>query len=276
MSRRLLCAAPLLLLSVFAQAQDYPPPGTGLLTWERVADRGLGSPFIAFSPSDSVYAGGGYIDSLFVFDSALNDIPRGKWKPVRHPRLWIAAAMVLDALGDTLLASRAGGESYPVPPITALPGSTSADALPSVRVADPVTPAASSPCLPVTPTRGACSLAAKSSSVTTEARHGQKPSAPSRRNRAVPTSSARFPPGASSWPVRRGVAASDDGGASYAVTPLYGDYHYEIAGVTALATPGSAQSGTPSCGLADTALCDGAVAVGVDAAEGAPARLVDQ
>ena len=61
-----------------------------------------------------------------------------------------------------------------------------------------------------------------------------------------------------------GVAASDDGGGSYAVTPLWGDYHYEIKGVTPLATPGSRQSGAPACGL-DAALCDGAVVVGTDA-----------
>ena len=68
---------------------------------------------------------------------------------------------------------------------------------------------------------------------------------------------------AGSW----GVAASDDGGASYAVTPLWGDYLYDAYSVIPFATPGSVQSGAPDCGQTDPALCDGAVVLGIDATQ---------
>ncbi len=58
-----------------------------------------------------------------------------------------------------------------------------------------------------------------------------------------------------------GVLGSDDGGAAYLRTPLWGTF--SIDAVAALATPGSRQTGAPACGRPDGALCDGAVAVGI-------------
>ncbi len=60
-----------------------------------------------------------------------------------------------------------------------------------------------------------------------------------------------------------GVATTDDGGDSYAPTPLWGAY--QTFGAAAVATPGSRQTGAPACGLAETSLCDGAVVVGIGA-----------
>ena len=64
-----------------------------------------------------------------------------------------------------------------------------------------------------------------------------------------------------------GFLSSDDGGASWQNTTVYAPYRYSGYGITPLATPGSIQSGHPSCGLADLSLCEGALAIGTDATD---------
>lgn len=59
-----------------------------------------------------------------------------------------------------------------------------------------------------------------------------------------------------------GVATSDDDGSSWAPTPLFEPFRWQIRALTAAATPGSSQTGAPACGQPDPALCDGAIAVG--------------
>lgn len=63
---------------------------------------------------------------------------------------------------------------------------------------------------------------------------------------------------------RWGVATTDDGGSSFQRTPVWGPFHFEGDGLAALATPGSTQSGAPSCGQTDTSLCDGAVLLSIE------------
>ncbi len=75
---------------------------------------------------------------------------------------------------------------------------------------------------------------------------------------------AHLPSGRILYNGRWGVMASDDDGTSFAPTPIYGDYRFEGQGLAALATPGSTQSGAPSCGLTDASLCDGAVALSIE------------
>ena len=66
-----------------------------------------------------------------------------------------------------------------------------------------------------------------------------------------------------------GVATSDTGGAVWELSPLWAPYGVFLYAVAEWATPGSTQAaaagGPPAaCGLADAALCDGAVAVGAN------------
>ena len=61
--------------------------------------------------------------------------------------------------------------------------------------------------------------------------------------------------------------SSIDGGSSWAPTPLFSPFGYVVRSLDAVATPGSSQTGAPDCGLADPALCDGALALGTDATQ---------
>ena len=90
---------------------------------------------------------------------------------------------------------------------------------------------------------------------------------PQPRMTAEAVAFARLPSGRVIATGRGGVLTSDDDGESFDGVARFENKITE--GVTALATPGSRQAadatgGSPSCGLTDAALCDGAAVVVID------------
>ena len=249
-----------------ARAQTFPAPGTGTFTWERVGDRPLSIVSFSFSPGGSLF-GGGSGDSVYVFEPAPGGAPAGRWRGLGY-QYYARAVLALDAAGDTLLIgsgngalllrSTDGGATWvivnaPVGPI----GSGGPDTPDGFHVVPAGHPHAgrilAGGAVIYSDDRGATWLDATSAQIPGEFGYAH-----------VFTT---LPSGRVLMSGNWGVAATNDGGATYDLTPVWGEFQYQADGLTALATPGSTQAGapSPSCGLADGTLCDGAVAVGLDA-----------
>lgn len=233
-------------------AQDFPAPGTGLLSFEPVGNRPIDAESFAFASDGALVA---FHDSLFRFAPDPAGVPAGQWIAVVKPTTNLAFVSAVGPTADTLFVGRPsdilrttdGGSTWVFVHEGGGPNQPDAfSALPTGH-ANAGRLLAGGDIL-FSDDRGA---------TWTEAAR----SFPGEQGRAY--AFAVLPSGrvlmAGSW----GVAASDDGGASYAVTPLWGDYAVETHTITALATPGSTQSGQPACGQAGTSLCDGAVVAGI-------------
>lgn len=250
-------------LAPLATAQAFPAPGAGAFTWERV---GTDPPGYGFKPEALVFAADGTLrvssDTAYVFLPAPGGAPAGRWRRLGLPsRTNIEALLSLDAHSDTLLAgievfihrSLDGGATWRrVTGATfegGMGGPSRAGGFLELPTGHPHAGRILAGPRLFSDDRGATwALAGFDLNEFTDAH-----------------AFVLLPSGRVLYVGYWGVAASDDGGASYARSPLYGGYHYEIDGIAALATPGSRQAGTPACGLSDGALCDGAIAVGVDA-----------
>lgn len=241
-------------------AQPLPEPGSGPLQWQAVGDRPIKAYALAFSRGLNLYA---VKDTVYVYEPAPVGPSEGFWRRLGTPHVGLDAILVLDAAGDTVIVGRGGGGRI----------SRSVDATATwTDVSYP--PASYGPIRP----NGFFELPAGHPRAGRLLAGGQILYSDD-RGASWTEANRTFTPDQSAWahdfallPSGRvlmggqwGVAASDDGGSSYAVTPLHGDYHYHIGAVADLATPGSVQSGQPACGQPEAALCDGAVAVGVDA-----------
>ena len=243
-------------------AQPFPAPGTGVFTWERVGDRPLDIESFSFAPGGSL-VGASPTDSIYAFEPNPTGPPAGRWRTLSR-RGVAEAVFALDADADTLfvghgnggLLSRStdGGRTWVNVNVLSSPEDDAA----------PITPAGFSVVPPGYPHSGR--LLAGGAVIYSDDRGATWLDAV----RSMSSGSLGFAHVFATLPSGRvlmgstsGLAASDDGGSSYTVTPLWGPYVHD--GLAALATPGSTQAGPPSCGLADTALCDGAVAVGLDA-----------
>lgn len=257
MTRVLVFAALIAASALPAAAQEFPAPGTGLLSFERVGDRPLNAYSFAFAGDGTLFA---HADSLFRFTPAPAGPPAGQWMRLTRASTVIEAVMAVGPTADTLLVGRSstifrsidGGATWSVVNggVPTVPGGPNA-------------PDAFSELLSGHPHAGR--LLAGGGILYSDNRGASWTQA----TRAFPGEQgnayafATLPSGrvlmAGAW----GVAGSDDGGASYAVTPLWGDYAVETHTITALATPGSRQAGMPACGLSDGTLCDGAVVAGI-------------
>jgi|GEM_PF-1544460 len=251
----------LLILAVLVLATDspvmsqvFPEPGTGLLTFERVGnDRRLQIPSFVFSHDGTLFASA---DSLYRFETAPSGLPAGYWTALSSRRSLFSAIATVGFTSDTLLAGWFGGLFRSVNG-----GLTWA----SVHRDGPDKP------------EGFYALPSEHVNANRLLAGGRILYSDD-RGRSWTEASRTFP-GEQGWahaftalPSGRvlmrgswGVAASDDGGESYTVTSLWGDYLFETYSITSLATPGSVQSGAPDCGQSDPMLCDGAVVIGIDA-----------
>ena len=252
---RFLLAA-LLALSGTASAQTFPAPGTGAFAWQRVGNKPLNTESFAFAPGGRVYAGS---DSVYVFEPGPGGPPAGRWRGRRRPG-GVNALLALS--GDTVLVGQPssirrsvnGGATW-----TTVNGSEEVPVIGGPRTPDAffVLPAGH-------PHAGR--LLAGGGVLYSDDRGATWTEA----DRAFPGAPgyahvfAALPSGRVLMSGQWGVAGSDDGGASYAVSALYQDGRYQLGALAALATPGSAQAGAPACGLPDGALCDGAVVIGSD------------
>lgn len=254
--------AVLALLVAPIAAQEAPAPGTGLLNFEPAGDRPLKISSFSFTSDDRLFVAATG-DTLYSFEPGSGDGANGRWIPIQGPRNGYDAVATVGEAGDTLLVGRTfvlfrsvdGGATWSV--VNGDPIETSQGA------AGPSEPDAFGSLPPGHPHAGR--LFSGGGILYSDDRGATWAQAtrsfPGEQGNAYAFST--LPSGrvlmAGSW----GVAASDDGGASYAVTPLWGDYAVETHTITALATPGSTQSGQPDCGQAGTSLCDGAVVAGI-------------
>lgn len=250
-----------LVVSPAPTAQTFPAPGTGVFTWRRVGDRPLDAEGFAFAPDGRLYA---VTDTVYVFEPAQGGPPNGYWRRLGYPRLTLNAVLALDAGGDTLFVGRStrihrsvdGGATWAIVNEGGSTGGGGPDSPDGFLALPPDHPHAGRLLA------GGTILRSDDRGATwTEATR----IAPFPGDGGYAHVFAALPSGrvliAGNW----GVAASDDGGASVAVTPIWGDFRFLVDGLVAVATPGSVQTGAPACGLPDTTQCDGAVAIGIDA-----------
>ena len=256
-----ICALLVLVLAAPAtHGQTFPTPGTGVFSWERVGDRPLDTESFAFAPDGRLYAGR---DSIYVLAPEANNSTLGRWLRVGQS----GSTSTLFALSpDTLLSGHSNG--------AALSRSTDGGASWMIvnggvggQIGGPDSPDGFFALPPSHPHAGRLLAGG------TILRSDDRGATWAEATRIAPFPGdggyahvfATLPSGrvlvAGNW----GVAASDDGGASVAVTPIWGDFRFVVDGLAPLATPGSVQAGAPSCGLAELTLCDGAVAIGIDA-----------
>ncbi len=253
-----------LLSASVAHGQTFPAPGTGVFSWERVSNRPLGTESFAFAPDGRLYAGR---DTLYVLEPGEGGSPHGQWRILGQPDGVIPitnALFVLDPVGDTLFSGRASTIRRSIDS-----GGTWLDVHGGVggQIGGPNTPDGFFALPPGHPHAGRLlaggGILHSDDRGATWAEATRLPPFPGDGGYAHVF--AALPSGrvlaAGNW----GVAASDDGGASVATTPIWGDFRFAVDGLAPLATPGSAQTGAPACGLPEPVLCDGAVAVGIDA-----------
>ncbi len=251
-------------------AQPFPAPGTGPYTWEQVGDRPLSITGFMFTQDGRVV--GSNIEA-FVFTPAPAGPPSGAWRMVSTRIFATNGLLALGGGVDTLVVSQRrglierstdGGLSW----VKVFGDFGSGKALTgepeSLFEAGPGSPhpgrilagAGETSAIGYSDDRGATwqlpDLSAFPLSQGTFVDFGAY------LFRAMP--SGRILAGGK-W----GVATTDDGGSSWAPTPLFLPFGYVARGLAAVATPGSSQTGAPACGLTNTALCDGAIAIGTDA-----------
>lgn len=255
--RHLLCSLALLVAPATA-AQDFPEPGTGVFTWEPVG-RPVKANAIAFSPGDTLYA---VSDTALVYEPAPAAPLGGRWRALGRPRLGMDAVLPLGADGDTLLVGRANGGLMS----RSLDGGrTWADVNGDASEGGGGGPNEPGGFLVLSPGHSHAGRILSAGETIYSDDRGATWTDAARSFETNAFTFAALPSGRVLVGGAWGAGTSDDGGASYTVTPLYGISRYLLHAVAPLATPGSAQTGAPSCGLTDGALCDGAVAVGTDA-----------
>ncbi len=241
--------------SAATEAQTFPSPGAGAYTWERVGNVAISADGLAWSPGGQLLAVG-----LEGFYSLNGGGPAGVWTITPMPRSAYALIAFLDGLvlaGDRVIDRSTDG----LPPWTRVCQS---------QVNGCTGPEYANAFLELPPGHahtgrvlaGNHNYSDDRGLTWTVATHPIPTEALTIAAFALLPSGRILAAGAG-W----GLVSSDDGGASWQASNVYVAYRYAGYGITALATPGSIQSGNPSCGLPDPALCEGAVATGTDATD---------
>ncbi len=265
--RRIYRLAILCLVVVTAvQAQPFPPLGTGVYTWEHVGDVARDINSFRFDRDGLLY-GSSKNFTTYVYEPGPAGPPGGIWRARGY---LVGIATLLPLGGDTLVAGFANATSIG----RSLNGGvtwTEVARAPDLFTVGPKTPAGFAVVPPGTPHAGRVLAGGRFYHSDDRGATWQPASID-----ALPVDQAGVRDGFlglfAPLPSGRilaggdwGIAYTDDGGDSYGPTPIWGVYRYETYGAAAVATPGSRQTGAPACGLADTSLCDGAVAVGIGA-----------
>lgn len=244
-----------------SRAQTFPGPGEGAYTWERIGDDSIDAQAITWNPSGQLVG-----TTIGGVATLTGDGPSGTWSftPLQFPPRRNAAIIVLPdgatLMGDGLIDWSSNG----LPPWTRGCGF-------NVNDGECEGPRHSNAFFEIPPGHAhAGRILAGSHNYSDD--HGftwtvapyehfvQDP--PTISDFAL-LPSGRILASADGW----GFLSSDDGGASWQNTTVYAPYRYVGDGITALATPGSVQSGAPACGLPDLSLCEGALAIGTDATD---------
>ncbi len=237
-----------------AAAQTFPGPGEGAYTWERVGDVPLNIQGLYWSPAGRLF---GVKPSLAALATLTGDGPAGVWSLSPMPRSGAGLIVLSDGVvlaGQAVIDRSRNG----LPPWTRVCQSQTGCSGPLLSNAFLELP-------PGHPYAGRVLAGARNYSddrgLTWSVASQPIPSEALTIADFALLPSGRVLAAGDGW----GFVTSDDGGASWQATPIYAPYRYSGYGVTAIATPGSVQSGSPSCGLPDPALCEGALAIGTDA-----------
>ncbi len=250
-------------------AQGFPAPGTGPYTWERVGDQPLSIVGFTFLSDGRVL---GSHNEMFVFQPAASGSPAGIWSPLSSRNFGTNGFASIGNGTDTVAVgvrngfierTTNGGAAWQkvfgnfdnLKAISGEPESfyelESGSSHPGRLLAG----AGETSGIGYSDDRGATwqlpDLSAFPISQGTFVDFGAY------LFRAMP--SGRILAGGD-W----GIATTDDGGSSWAPTPLFRPFRWETYSLAAVATPGSSQTGAPACGLSDAALCDGAITLGID------------
>ncbi len=239
------------------EAQTLPGPSEGVYTWERVGNVAVSAYGLAWAPDGRLLAAAGGPASLSVLTG---DGPSGTWATT--PMLRSAYGLIALSDGVVLAGQRVIDRSTNgMPPWTRVC---------EYQIGDCFGPEHSNAFLELPPGHahagrvlaGYHNYSDDHGLTWTVAAHPIPTEALSIAAFALLPSGRILAAGAG-W----GLVSSDDGGASWQSSNVYAPYRYEGFGITALTTPGSIQSGAPSCGLPDLTLCEGAVATGTDATD---------
>lgn len=232
-----------------------------MFTWEEVGDRPLNLESFSFAPGGGLYAA---FDSVYAFEPGAGGPPAGRWRALGWPRGAQDAILALGVSGDTLFTgtgggiirrSTDGGQTW-----AAVNGCDSGFCIGGPDEPDGfhVVPAGR-------PHAGR--ILAGGTILYSDDRgstwHEATRSFPG--DQGFAHTFTTFPSGQVLMGGNWGMARSEDSGTSYVISPVWGDFRFQGNSVAAVATPGSVQSGAPSCGLTDVTLCDGAIALGIDA-----------
>ena len=217
----------------------------------------------------------GALDTLFVFEPAPDGPPAGHWRPFSRRRVDSAAFLALDAEADTVVSvfrnaylQRTIDRGVTWQPVFGGPNdprgfTNEPESIFEIPAPEPHA-------------RRLLAGAGTTSGISYSDDRGATWRLPDLS--AFPVSPGNFvdfgayafrvlPSGRILASGQWGIATTDDGGSSWAPTPLFRPFGYETYGLAALATPGSVQTGAPACGLPDANLCDGAVTIGIDATQ---------
>lgn len=253
-----LLASACVLAAPPVRGQSFPAPGEGVYTWEQVGDRRIRADALDFDADGAAYATD-VLDSLYVLDPGPQGAPAGWWRALGNIRS-VYALLVLNA--DTMLTGRLNGG---ILSRSVDGGQNWADVNGCSSGCPTGGPRRPGGFLVLPPGHAHAGRVLAGGGPTFSDDRGATWTAATNDGLLNKAYAFALMPSGRVLAAFAGVYASDDGGASYAGTALRDASLNE--GVAALATPGSTQSaeasgGTPSCGLADTSLCDGAVTLG--------------
>ncbi len=257
-----------LFVATAAQSQPFPSPGTGVYTWNHVGNVAPEISTFAFG-EDGGLVGYGGVNDIFQYEPPTPATPLGRW--ITRGR-WNGIQTLYPLGADTLVAGRSNGAAIG----RSLDGGatwTEVARAPDLFTVGPRDPAGFAIVPPGTPHAGRILAGGRFYHSDDRGATWQPGDIT-----ALPVDQAGIrdgfigvfavlPSGRILFGGDGGIGYTDDGGDSYSVTPIWQFYRYTVYGLAAAATPGSRQAaeaggGAAACGLADTSLCDGAVAVG--------------